>query len=186
MIGSSRQQLLFRLTALVPVAHRKNGKCMSRAQSTLVHALCCWPAGGAPAQADMIHQHIRRRAKETKTPVFSFAQDVGASGGYSPSTLFVNRAPPPKGGCGLAQYASRPVLGCEARRLPTCRYWLMLAGDKVFSLGAPSREQDGVELPVSGYSPVVTTRVCRYVHYWQHRRHCSRLWCARGDQAAGN
>lgn len=38
-------------------------------------------AGGSPAQADLIHSAIRERADRSKIPVFSFAEEIGASGG---------------------------------------------------------------------------------------------------------
>lgn len=37
--------------------------------------------GGSPAQSDLVHSCIRRLAKETRVPVFTFAHDVAASGG---------------------------------------------------------------------------------------------------------
>ena len=39
-------------------------------------------AGGSPAQSELIHQKVRRLAQQTGTPVFTFAEDVAASGGY--------------------------------------------------------------------------------------------------------
>jgi signal peptide peptidase SppA len=38
--------------------------------------------GGTPVQAALIAQRIRRLAEEKKVPVFAFAEDVAASGGY--------------------------------------------------------------------------------------------------------
>jgi len=38
--------------------------------------------GGSPAQSEMIANHIRARAIERGVPVYAFAQDVAASGGY--------------------------------------------------------------------------------------------------------
>src|SRR5262245_19257526 len=38
--------------------------------------------GGTPVQAALIAQRIRRLADEKKVPVFAFAEDVAASGGY--------------------------------------------------------------------------------------------------------
>lgn len=38
--------------------------------------------GGAPAQAQLIHDHIRLKAREHKTPVVTFVEDLAASGGY--------------------------------------------------------------------------------------------------------
>lgn len=38
--------------------------------------------GGAPAQAHLIYQRIRALAAEKDIPVFAFAEDVAASGGY--------------------------------------------------------------------------------------------------------
>lgn len=48
--------------------------------SQLSHGWSC-PAGGSATQADLIHSLIRRLSKETGIPVFSFAEDVAASGG---------------------------------------------------------------------------------------------------------
>lgn len=38
--------------------------------------------GGSPAQSELIAQHIRDLAEEKHIPVYAFAQDVAASGGY--------------------------------------------------------------------------------------------------------
>src|SRR5258708_10528235 len=38
--------------------------------------------GGSPVQSALIHQRIRDLAQEKKVPVFAFAEDVAASGGY--------------------------------------------------------------------------------------------------------
>lgn len=38
--------------------------------------------GGTPAQAELIGNHIRRRADENNIPVLAFIEDVAASGGY--------------------------------------------------------------------------------------------------------
>ena len=38
--------------------------------------------GGSPAQSALIHQRIRALAAENAVPVFAFAEDVAASGGY--------------------------------------------------------------------------------------------------------
>lgn len=38
--------------------------------------------GGSPVQSEMIYAYIRELSKTKKIPVFSFAQDVAASGGY--------------------------------------------------------------------------------------------------------
>lgn len=38
--------------------------------------------GGAPAQARMIHDHVRALAVKHELPVLSYIEDVGASGGY--------------------------------------------------------------------------------------------------------
>ena len=39
-------------------------------------------AGGSPAQCELLASYIRSLAQETSTPVYAFAQDVAASGGY--------------------------------------------------------------------------------------------------------
>ncbi len=38
--------------------------------------------GGSPVQATLIHNRIRQLAEEKNVPVFAFAEDVAASGGY--------------------------------------------------------------------------------------------------------
>ncbi|MEM9988054.1 MAG: S49 family peptidase [Pseudomonadota bacterium] len=38
--------------------------------------------GGSPAQSRMIHDRVRELSAEKKTPVLSYIEDVGASGGY--------------------------------------------------------------------------------------------------------
>ncbi|MFT6076881.1 MAG: signal peptide peptidase SppA [Myxococcota bacterium] len=38
--------------------------------------------GGSPVQSELIYQRIRELSNEKKIPVFTFAQDVAASGGY--------------------------------------------------------------------------------------------------------
>ena len=38
--------------------------------------------GGSPAQSALIHQRIRRLAREKNVPVMAFVEDVAASGGY--------------------------------------------------------------------------------------------------------
>lgn len=53
----------------------------------------CLPraAGGSAAQSELIHQRIRHLAQQAKVPVFTFAEDVAASGGCSmqlPCTLW--------------------------------------------------------------------------------------------------
>ena len=45
-------------------------------------ALAINSPGGSPVQSRLIHNEIRRRAEEKKVPVFTFIEDVGASGGY--------------------------------------------------------------------------------------------------------
>ncbi len=51
--------------------------------------------GGAPAQSALIHNRIRQFAEENKRPVFAFAEDVAASGGYwlacAADEIFVER-----------------------------------------------------------------------------------------------
>ena len=41
----------------------------------------CPDVGGSAAQSELIHHRIRTLAKETNTPVFTFAEDIAASGG---------------------------------------------------------------------------------------------------------
>lgn len=38
--------------------------------------------GGSPVQSELIHEAIRTAAKDSGVPVFTFAEDVAASGGY--------------------------------------------------------------------------------------------------------
>ncbi len=38
-------------------------------------------AGGSAAQSELIHQRVRSLAQQTGTPVYTFAEDVAASGG---------------------------------------------------------------------------------------------------------
>lgn len=45
-------------------------------------ALAINSPGGSPVQSRLIHDAIRRHAEKKKVPVFSFIEDVGASGGY--------------------------------------------------------------------------------------------------------
>ena len=45
-------------------------------------ALAINSPGGSPVQSALIHQRIRALAEENSRPVFAFAEDVAASGGY--------------------------------------------------------------------------------------------------------
>src|SRR6516225_8201982 len=45
-------------------------------------ALAVNSPGGAPVQSALIYSRIRQLAAEKKIPVFTFAEDVAASGGY--------------------------------------------------------------------------------------------------------
>jgi signal peptide peptidase SppA len=45
-------------------------------------ALAINSPGGAPAQSSLLYQRIRQLAAEKQVPVFAFAEDVAASGGY--------------------------------------------------------------------------------------------------------
>src|SRR5258708_36765679 len=45
-------------------------------------ALAVNSPGGAPVQSALVYQRIRQLAAEKKVPVFAFAEDVAASGGY--------------------------------------------------------------------------------------------------------
>ena len=38
--------------------------------------------GGSPVQSELIYNYIRELSKEKKVPVYTFAQDLSASGGY--------------------------------------------------------------------------------------------------------
>lgn len=44
--------------------------------------LCFLHVGGSPVQADLIYNLIRRLSKSSGIPVYTFAEDVAASGGY--------------------------------------------------------------------------------------------------------
>ena len=45
-------------------------------------ALAINSPGGSPAQSELVAKYIRSKAEETKLPVWAFAEDVAASGGY--------------------------------------------------------------------------------------------------------
>eukprot|EP00951_Prasinocladus_malaysianus_P029136 scaffold267653_cov45-Prasinocladus_malaysianus.AAC.1 len=45
-------------------------------------ALAINSPGGSPVQSELITSYIRQKAEETKLPVWAFAEDVAASGGY--------------------------------------------------------------------------------------------------------
>ena len=45
-------------------------------------ALAVNSPGGSPVQSRLIHDAIRRQAREKEVPVLAFVEDVGASGGY--------------------------------------------------------------------------------------------------------
>jgi signal peptide peptidase SppA len=45
-------------------------------------ALAINSPGGSPVQSELIYNYIRELSEEKKIPVYSFAQDVAASGGY--------------------------------------------------------------------------------------------------------
>lgn len=45
-------------------------------------ALAINSPGGSPVQSELIYNYIRELAEEKKVPVYTFAQDVAASGGY--------------------------------------------------------------------------------------------------------
>lgn len=51
----------------------------SKAQAVALDLNC---PGGSPVQSDLIAEEIRHWADKTNTPVYAFAQDVAASGGY--------------------------------------------------------------------------------------------------------
>lgn len=38
--------------------------------------------GGSPVQSELIYKYLKRQSKKFKVPVYSFIEDVGASGGY--------------------------------------------------------------------------------------------------------
>jgi len=78
--------------AIGDAATGRRGLCLSRLAPAIelafkpsrlaAVALSINSPGGSPVQARMIHDAIRRRADKKKTPVYSFIEDVGASGGY--------------------------------------------------------------------------------------------------------
>jgi signal peptide peptidase SppA len=45
-------------------------------------ALAINSPGGSPVQSELIYNYVRELSKEKKIPVYTFAQDVAASGGY--------------------------------------------------------------------------------------------------------
>ena len=45
-------------------------------------ALAVNSPGGSPVQSDLIYNYVRELSEEKKIPVYTFAQDVAASGGY--------------------------------------------------------------------------------------------------------
>ena len=45
-------------------------------------ALVINSSGGSPVQAELIHNYIRRSSKKKEIPVYTFVEDVAASGGY--------------------------------------------------------------------------------------------------------
>ena len=45
-------------------------------------ALAVNSPGGAATQSNLIYKHIRALADEHEVPVFAFAEDLAASGGY--------------------------------------------------------------------------------------------------------
>lgn len=51
-----------------------------------------WRPGGSATQSELIFDRIRALAKETKTPVYTFAEDIAASGACAPF-LFSYLAP---------------------------------------------------------------------------------------------
>ncbi len=57
---------------------------IKRAFSRRVRAVCLVinSPGGSPVQSSQIADHIRRVSQDKKIPVFAFAEDVAASGGY--------------------------------------------------------------------------------------------------------
>jgi serine protease SohB len=65
------------LTALAPVIERA-----FKASNLKAVALAINSPGGSPVQSALIQRRIRALAEEKKVPVFAFAEDAAASGGY--------------------------------------------------------------------------------------------------------
>ena len=55
---------------------------MESISSTTAVAININSPGGSPVQSELIYQRIRELSGDKKIPVFNFAQDVAASGGY--------------------------------------------------------------------------------------------------------
>lgn len=51
-------------------------------KNTKAVAIAINSPGGSPVQSELIYNYIRELSKEKKIPVYTFAQDVAASGGY--------------------------------------------------------------------------------------------------------
>ncbi len=78
--------------AIGPIGPMRGGMSISSLASTLERAFSPKPLaavallvnspGGSPAQSALIAGRIRQLAQEKRVPVFAFAEDVAASGGY--------------------------------------------------------------------------------------------------------
>jgi serine protease SohB len=53
-----------------------------RMKGLVAIALVINSPGGSPVQSALIHTRLRQRAAEAKLPIYAFAEDVAASGGY--------------------------------------------------------------------------------------------------------
>jgi serine protease SohB len=65
------------LAALAPVIERAFAPKRQKAVALLINS-----PGGSPSQSHLIFRRIRQLAEEKKLPVYTFIEDVGASGGY--------------------------------------------------------------------------------------------------------
>ncbi|KAK9812162.1 hypothetical protein WJX73_001157 [Symbiochloris irregularis] len=57
-------------------------KAFSESLRPAAVALCINSPGGSAVQSDLIHRRVRQLAGDTGIPIFTFAEDVAASGGY--------------------------------------------------------------------------------------------------------
>lgn len=93
-LGKSKQVVaVLRLDGVIgKVSQMKSGLALHAINKQLEQAfsinklvavcLCVNSPGGSPSQSDLIAKRIRQLADEKKVPVYSFVEDVAASGGY--------------------------------------------------------------------------------------------------------
>ena len=121
----------------------------------------CGGSGGSATQSELIYGRIRALAKQTKTPVYTFAEDVAASGAYAPhlhrsvavlmpetttaihhqttSPVMKQALPMRDGDANISSREDLLSSSCSTNKaadravIPMCRYWLLLAGDEVYA-----------------------------------------------------